>query len=201
MKGLIAQIIRKGEDAKLFAPVAMTTKRIQEDCLYAAETFRASAMNLFSCFHPLEGEFGLYDTLDNFLKTKNPTASQIEDAVKQCDEEYLIESIQRSLAYAFVVLFEKNALTRLQQVKDLPQEAFQEYIRFRELAGTVDQPVVASASAEAAQAPVAPVVIETPIEACVREFKEMPSQAWKAKWLNNRNNRPIADQAFEEGRI
>jgi hypothetical protein len=47
----------------------------------------------------------------------------------------------------------------------------------------------------------APVVTETPIETCVREFREMPSQAWKTKWLNNRNNRPVADEAFASGRI
>jgi hypothetical protein len=201
MKGLIAQIIRKGEDAKLFAPVTLTTKRIQEDCLYAAETLRATGMNLFSCFSPLEGEFGLYDTLDNFLKTKNPMASEIEDAVRQGDEEYLIESIQKSLAYAFVILFEKNALARLQQVKDLPSEAFQEYVRFRQLAGIVDQPVVASASAEAAQAPVAPPAPADPVEVCARDWKELGSTAFKKKYMNDTRMRPYFDAAQERGLI
>ena len=49
--------------------------------------------------------------------------------------------------------------------------------------------------------PVAPVVHETPVETCVREFRELPSAAWKTKWLNNQNNRPVADQAVAEGRI
>jgi len=50
-------------------------------------------------------------------------------------------------------------------------------------------------------APVVPVVVETPIEMCVREFRELPMAAWKTKWLLNRKNRGIADQAAADGRL
>jgi hypothetical protein len=186
------------EDDVVFRPSRkFTTKDIQQIAERGASEFRAQAMNLLSCYE-LETEFGLYATLANYVSTKNPLPAEINEAVVDGDEVALVQAFKRAMELSFVTLLEKGALKRLQLVESWPPDAISEYARMR-------KSVIASAAPSvvpvAAPAPVEPVVRETPIETCVREFRDLPSVAWKTKWLNNRNNRPIADQAVAEGRI
>jgi hypothetical protein len=201
MKGLLGKLIARGvedeEDVILRSSRQFTRQDIGRIAERGATEFRSNDMNLISCFGPLEGEFGLYATLSNFIQTKGALTDEISEAVQDGDEVALTKVFMHAMEYAFITLYEKNALARLQLVENLPAEAMAEYVRMKRSVGTP----APNAAPAAAQAPAAPVVTETPIEACVREFKEMPSQAWKAKWLNHRSNRVIADQAFEEGRI
>jgi hypothetical protein len=200
---IMAKLIRQAaageldDDTKLYPTREFTRQDISRIAERGATEFRSNDMNLISCFGPLEGEFGLYATLSNFIQTKGALTDEIAEAIQDGDEVALTRTFVRAMEYSFITLYEKNALARLQLVEDLPTEAMAEYLRMKKATGVAAAPNVAYE----AQAPVAPIVIETPIEACVREFKEMPSQTWKAKWLDNRNNRPIADQAFAEGRI
>jgi hypothetical protein len=201
---LLAKLIRQAaageldDDAKLYPSREFTRQDISRIAERGATEFRSNDMNLISCFGPLEGDFGLYATLSNFIQTKGALTDEIGEAIQDGDEVALTKVFMRAMEYAFITLYEKNALARLQLVENLPAEAIGEYLRMKKSVGiAVAPPHVASE----AQAPVTPVVVEAPIETCVREFQEMPSQSWKAKWLNNRNNRPIADQAVAEGRI
>jgi hypothetical protein len=198
---IMAKLIRQAaageldDDTKLYPTREFTRQDISRIAERGATEFRSNGMNLISCFSPLEEEFGLYATLSNFIQTKGALTDEIAEAIQDGDEVALTRTFVRAMEYSFITLYEKNALTRLQLVEDLPAEAMAEYLRMKRSVGT-------SAAPAAVQAPSAPaVVVELPIEACVREFKEMPSQRWKAKWLDNRNNRPIADQAVTEGRI
>jgi hypothetical protein len=207
MRGLLASLIRQGvggdeDDIEVsYRPRKQFTRAdIERIAARGAEQFRDRAMNLISCFGPLEGEFGLYSSLSNFIQTKGALTAEINEAVQDGDEVDLVQAFTRAMEFAFVTLYEKKrALARLQLVENLPAEAMVEYVRMRQSVANFINPVVAAPVVT--KAPVAPVVVETPVEICVREFKELPSQAWKIKWLTNMKNRPIADQAFAEGRI
>jgi hypothetical protein len=202
MKGLLSILIRNGVNADdgeyLYRPRKEFTRQdIGRIAERGATEFRNRAMNLISCFGPLDGEFGLYSALSNFVQTKGALTDEISEVVSDGDEIALTETFVRAMEYSFITLFEKNALARLQLVENLPAEAAVEYACMRQSVATAIHPTAPTA----AKVPAVPVVTESPIEACVREFREMPSQAWKSKWLNNQKNRPIADQAFGEGRI
>jgi hypothetical protein len=136
--------------------------------------------------------------LRSYYETKGLPAA-VNEAVEDGDERGFIVAMYKAQSAAFVDLYVKrNALARIQLVEDLPSLAAIEFARMHRSVGTSKTPELAPV---AAQAPVAPIVTESPIETCVREFKEMPSQLWKKKWLLDQRNRPITDRAFAEGKI
>jgi hypothetical protein len=162
----------------------------------AASQWRDEFSNLLSCFE-LSGEFGLWAVLQTYYQSKG-LSEAVSEAIEDGDENGFVKAMFWTQCAAFADLYEKrNALLRIQLVEDLPAAAAIEYARLRQHAGTATTMTAPAVVRTVA----APIVTESPIETCVREFKEMPSQAWKTKWLNNRNNRPVADRAFAEGRI
>jgi hypothetical protein len=200
MRGLLNRIIKAGVDEDvILRPLARFTRdKITQVAERAAIEFRNRSMNLISCYGPLEGEFGVYSALSNFVQTKNPLTAEINEAVQGGDEVELLEVLIQTMEVAFVSLVEKNALKRLQLVDTWPPDAMAEFARMR-------QSVVATKPVHEAPvgstAPAAPVVLETPVETCSREFRELPSSTWKKKWLLDQRNRPATDQAAAEGRI
>jgi hypothetical protein len=201
----MAKLIRQAaagelnDDTKLYPSRKFTPQDIARIAERGATEFRSNDMNLISCFGPLEGEFGLYATLSNFVQTKGALTDEITEAVQDGDEVALTRTIMRALDYSFVALYEKKALARLQLVEDMPAEAMAEYHRMKRSIGPA--PATNTTPGTAPAVAVAPAVVETPVETCVREFRETPSQAWKKKWLDNQNNRKVTDQAFAEGRL
>jgi hypothetical protein len=201
MRGLLASLIRSGGAADdgdaLFRPVREFGQgeaiRLGEQ---AAQSFLQTYGNLLSCFE-LQGEFALWNTLETFMRTKG-LLPEVLEAVEDGDRTAYVRGLVRSQEKAFAELYSKGAIHRLLLVDALPREAMNEWLRMEQSVRALEPQSVAPV---AAKAPVAPVVVETPIEACVREFREMPSQAWKTKWLTNMKNRPTADRAFAEGRI
>lgn len=107
------------------------------------------------------------------------------------------------MEFAFVTLLEKGALKRLQLVDQWPPEALAEYARLRTHVKPEDvpkpQPQPQPQARLVGSEPVVPV--ETSVETCAREFRELPSATWQAKWLRDQRNRPIAEQAAAEGKI
>jgi hypothetical protein len=204
----MAKLIRQAaagelnDDTKLYPSRKFTREDIGRIAERACVEFRNRVMNVLSLYSPLDGSFGVYETLQNFVQTKSTLNEEINAAAQGGDEVDLIETLIKTLEFAFVTLSRKGALDRLLLTEEAwPPIAVAEWLRM-EKSITRLLPGAAPASApSAAVAPVTPVVVETPIEACVREFKETPSKIWKAKWLDNRNNRPIADQAVAEGRL
>lgn len=198
---LLGKLFARGVEADDSIVIRPSRKFAKQDILRIAERgasdFRSDGMNLLSCYE-LDGEFGLYSTLSNYIQTKKAMTAEINEAVVDGDEVALIQAFRRAMELSFVTLVEKNALKRIQLVESWPPEATAEYARMRR---SVVAPKVADAPPVAATVPVEPVVRETPIETCCREFRELSSSAWKTKWLKNRNNRSIADQAVAEGRI
>jgi hypothetical protein len=198
---LLGKIFERGLDAD---DVVLTPRKqfTKEDVRRIAERgcteFRRMNMNLLSGFGPLEGEFGVYSTLSNYFQTKSPLTQEINEALADGDEIALTRAFIHAMEFSFVTLYEKGALKRLQLIADLPDEAVTELKRMQRAVGPKPK---ASVVPVLSPAPTTPVIAETPIEICVREFRELPSSAWKQKWLNDRRNRPITDQAFAEGRI
>src|SRR5260221_1848221 len=196
---LFAHGVADDEDVALRPSRQFTRQDIGRIAERAATEFRNRSMNLMSCFGPLEGEFGLYGTLSNFVRTKNPLSAEISEAVQDGDEVALLQVLIKAMEVAFVMLYEKGALARLQIVEALPPEAMGEWLAMSRRVGS-NSPAAAPAS-QVEETPVVPVVTETPVETCAREFRESPSREWKRKWLDNRKNRSAADQAAAEGRI
>jgi hypothetical protein len=196
-RGILDQVIRKGVDTPLTLPVRFTKERITEAAGRAAERFRDSALNLLSSFEPLEGEYGVWQTMDNFIQAKNPLGSEIEQAIKNGDEGDLVKALTRAIEYSFAELYNRGALARLQLVDPLSPEAMNEWIRLSRSVAPATPRLIPVAQ----EAPVAPVAVETPTEVCAREWKELSGDQFKTKYLNNRNNRPIYEQCLVEGKI
>jgi len=198
---LLGKLFARGVDADEDIVFRPSRKFNRNDLIRIADRgasgFRADTMNLLSCYE-LEGEFGLYAVLANFVQTKNPMTAEISEAVRDGDEVALAQAFRRAMEFAFVSLLEKGALKRIQLVESWPTEAVAEYGRIRRSVAAIK---VATAAPVVAPPPVVSVVLETPVEVCSREFRELPSSSWKAKWLNDQRNRPVADQAAAEGRI
>jgi hypothetical protein len=200
MRGLLNQVIRRGVDND--APIRPSRNFTRQDIGRIAERacteFRNRAMNVLSLYGPLDGSFGLYETLQNFVQTRSVLNEEINSVVQGGDEIDLLETLIKTLEFAFVSLSRKGALDRLRPTGDAwPAEAVAEYLRLEK---SVDGLSPSTAPA-AAQAPASPVVVETQVEICAREFKEMPSNQWKKKWLLDQRNRPVADLCVAEGRI
>jgi hypothetical protein len=120
-----------------------------------------------SCFE-LEGEFGLYAALGNFVRTKNPMTAEISEAVQDGDEIALAQAFRRAMELAFVTLMERNALKRLQLLDRWDSEAISEYARMRK---SVAAGAVASTAPVGAQAPaVLPPSPIDPIDQCVLDY-------------------------------
>jgi hypothetical protein len=210
MKGLLGRLIARGvedgEDVILRPSRQFTRQDIGRIAERGATEFRSRDMNLISCFGPLEGEFGLYATLSNFIQTKRALTAEINEAVVDGDEVELTLTFVRAMEYAFITLYEKNALARLQLVENLPAEAAVEYARMRQSVGTTAVPVAARA---AAQAPVAPLPPIDPIDQCVLDYKgdkangvsPMQSNAFKIKWVNNQSRRPVWDEVVRRNLV
>jgi hypothetical protein len=203
MKGLLGSLIRRGatDDADniVFRPSKQFTRqdlaRIAER---GATEFRNRAMNLISCFGPLDGEFGLYGALSNFIQTKGALTDEISEAVSGGDEITLTETFVRVMQLSFVTLYEKNALARLQLVENLPAEAMFEFIHMKKSIGNgISTPAVASSVRTVA----APVVTETPAEVAAREWKELSGDQFRIKYLNHQGNRKFYEQALAQGLI
>jgi hypothetical protein len=163
-------------------------------------------MNLISCFGPLEGEFGLYSTLSNFVRMKNPLSAEISEAVQDGDEVSLLQVLIQAMEVAFVTLYEKGALARLQIVDALPSEAVREWLRMSQRVSSASSTSVAASPSE----PPAPEpVVLSPIEQVALDFRgdkangvpPMPSHVFRRTWINDRRRRPVYDQAVTEGRI
>jgi hypothetical protein len=186
----------EGDDIMLRPSRKFTKQDIMKIAERGASGFRADAMNVLSCYE-LEGEFGLYSTIGNYVQTKNPMTAEINEALVDGDEIALIQAFRRSMELAFVSLVEKDALRRL-QLSQWPTEAIAEYARMRKSVSTAT-----AASPAPVAAPVAPPRPIDPVEECVADWnnKQVPSNVFKKKWMDHRDRRPYYDRAIDQGLI
>jgi hypothetical protein len=80
-------------------------------------------------------------------------------------------------------------------VDEVPAEAQEQLNAMFAEAESVKAPVAATPAAAAA--PAKPVL--TPVQQCAVDFKEMPSNAFRAKYFNDTRLRPIFDEAEAQG--
>jgi hypothetical protein len=90
----------------------------------------------------------------------------------------------------FVTLYDRGVLKFV--VEDVPAEAQSQLDRMADEVASYN-PV------ETEEEVVAPVVQVDPVAQCVKEFHEMGSNQFRAKYLNNVKNRPIYELAVDRG--
>jgi hypothetical protein len=205
MRGLLNQVLRRGvdSDAVIRPSKIFTPGEIGHIAERACREFRNRSMNVLSIYGPLDGPLGVYETLQNFVQNKSALTEEIMVAVQSGDEMDLLETMIKALEFAFVSLNRNGALDRLCLTQDAwPTAATAEWLRMElSIAGLFPGKAPAAPEVVEHQEPVAPVVVESPVETCAREFKEMPSAQWKKKWLLDQRNGPVADLCVAEGRI
>jgi hypothetical protein len=93
---------------------------------------------------------------------------------------------------SFVTLYDRGLLTHLIVVDEVPEAA---QAQLDAMAAEV-----ASSNVEPVAEFAAPVVVKIdPIALCVKEFHELGSSKFKAKYLDDRRNRPIYEAAIDRG--
>lgn len=112
------------------APRNLKKKDLSEIAQYACEGVVNAHLGLFSCFR-LNEDFGLWDTLQNYIQTKNVANDEITKAVQDGNEPALEHAFKKAMKLAFITLFERGALKRLQLIDPLPPEALAEYTVMR----------------------------------------------------------------------
>jgi hypothetical protein len=150
---------------------------------------------LFSCFRTT-GEDNLWDVFASYVRTSS-SDPDVQKAIYaddvDCQDALVMQAIVLSYERIFLRLLERGALDRLLVVEELPPVAQADLDKMQ---ANVD-------AAEPAEAPVAvkaPVVVD-PVDTCVKDFHEMGSAQFQAKYLRNQNNRKFYDAAVAQGRL
>lgn len=176
----------------------------RENIVHAANTgsdlWRRMFMNLISCFEQ-EGEFGLYAAIGTYQQKHKPADAEFVAAVQAGDEQRLVRAFCKALAISFITLYDKGNFKRLLMVDELPAEAEAELSKMRLFAAPVAPLTAEKIVAIARQ--IAPTAAQelTPTEQCAKDYKEMGSQYFRAKYISNTNNHLIYEQACAEGKI
>jgi hypothetical protein len=159
---------------------------------FGADQWKRKNKEPLSCFR--NGEGGIWDTLAAYMSTEptDPDVLAAMDFNAENPDRDMIEAVEMSYNRAFITLWDRGALNRL-LLDEIPEHAQRGLDR------------IAAAVEAAKPAPLREVVVPAvpvdPIELCVREFHEMGSNAFKRKYLDNRNNRVHYEAAIEAGRI
>ncbi len=111
------------------------------------------------------------------------------------------KAARQSFEKIFILLFDRGALDRLLVVDETTDEAEAEVVRMRNEVRVYEanqrelQQQVAAIEAEPES------VIEDPHNVCVREFHNLGSAAFKAKYLSNQHNRAVYEKCVSQGRL
>jgi hypothetical protein len=160
---------------------------------FSADQWKKKNKELLSCFR--DGEGGIWDVIAAYMGTE-PTDSDILSAMdfnSENPDRTMMEAVEMSYNRAFITLFDRGALNRLLLEEDIPANAQRDMDRI--------QSAVEAAKPAPLQEVVVPAAPVDPVEVCVREFHEMGSDAFKRKYLDNRNNRTHYEAAINAGRI
>jgi hypothetical protein len=112
-----------------------------------------------------------------------------------------ISAIDHSFNVIFNTLFSRGALDRLLVVSETTDEAEQQVERIREEIADYEQEQH-DRQQQAAAIAAAPVeVVEDPHDVCVRDFHEMGSAAFKAKYISNQSMRQVYENVVAAGRV
>jgi hypothetical protein len=160
---------------------------------FSADQWKKRNKELLSCFR--DGEGGIWDVLAAYMSVEptDPDVLAAMDFSSENPDRTMMEAVEMSYNRAFITLFDRGALDRLLVEGEMPEHAQRDMDRI--------QAAVEAAEPAPVQEVVVPAAPVDPIEVCVREFHEMGSDAFKKKYLDNRNNRKHYEAAIVAGKI
>jgi hypothetical protein len=159
---------------------------------FSAGQWKRKNKEPLSCFR--DGEGGIWDVIAAYMSTEptDPDILKAMDFNGENPDRDMIEAVETSYNRAFITLWDRGALNRL-LLDEIPEHAQRGLDR---IAAAVE-----AAKPVPLREVVVPVAPADPIDVCVREFHEMGSDAFKRKYLDNRNHRVFYEAAIAAGRI
>jgi hypothetical protein len=160
---------------------------------FSADLWKKRNKELLSCFRV--GDGGLWETISAYMSTEptDPDILAAMDFNSDNPDWTMMTAVERSYDRAFLTLWDRGALDRLLVEDEIPEQAQRDMNRI--------QAAVEAAKPAPPKEVVVPVAPVDPIELCVREFHEMGSDAFKKKYLDNRNHRAHYEAAIAAGKI
>lgn len=160
---------------------------------FSADLWKKKNKELLSCFR--DGEAGVWDVLAAYLTTEptDPDILAAMDFNSDNPDWTMMTAVEMSYNRAFITLFDRGALNRLLIEDEIPEHAQRDMDRI--------QAAVEAAKPAPFREVVVPAAPVDPVDVCVREFHEMGSDAFKKKYLDNRNNRTHYEAAIAAGKI
>jgi len=113
----------------------------------------------------------------------------------------VIRAIEHSFNIIFLILFDRSALDRLLAVDETTTESEQQVERMREEVAEYESNQRARQQEAAANAAEPEPIVEDPHDVCVRDFHNLGSAAFRAKYISNTANRHIYEACVSQGRI
>ena len=160
---------------------------------FSADQWKKQNRELLSCFR--DGEGGIWDVISAYLTTEptDPDILKAMDCNGENPDRDMMEAVEMSFNRAFITLFDRGALNRLLLEDEIPEHAQQDMDGI--------QAAVEAAKPAPPQEVVVPVAPVDPVDVCVREWHDMGSDAFKKKYIDNRNNRVHYEAAIAAGKI
>jgi hypothetical protein len=160
---------------------------------FSAGSWKKRNKEPLSCFR--DGDGGIWDVISAYLTTEptDPDILKAMDCNGENPDRDMIEAVEMSYNRAFITLWDRGALNRLLIGDEIPEHAQRDMDRI--------QAAVEAAEPAPVQEVVVPAAPLDPVDVCVREFHEMGSDAFKKKYLDNRNNRTHYEAAIVAGKI
>jgi hypothetical protein len=127
------------------------------------------------------------------LELGKTVMQELRDASNEARDADAVAAVWISMYNtAFITLYDRGLLTHLIVVDEVPEAAQ------AQLDAMATE--VASSNAEPVAEVVAPIVVQIdPVTQCARDFHELGSSKFKAKYLDDRRNRPIYEAAIDRG--
>jgi hypothetical protein len=160
---------------------------------FSADQWKRKNKELLSCFR--DGEGGIWDVISAYLTTEStdPDVLKAMDYNGENPDRDMMGAVEMSYNRVFITLFDRGALNRLLIGDEIPEHAQRDMDRI--------QAAVEDAEPAPLREVVVPVAPADPIDVCVREWHELGSDAFKKKYIDNRNNRVHYESAIAAGKI
>jgi hypothetical protein len=122
---------------------------------------------------------------------------------KDAQLDQIGKAARYSFEKIFVTLFDRSALDRLLIVSEteITSEAEAEVVRMRQEVHEYESDQRARQQGAAAIEAEPEPVVEDPHDVCVREFHNLGSAAFRAKYLSNQHNRAVYENCVSQGRL
>ena len=181
-------------------------RKLREIIGRTTEQWRTSRKEIFSCFdgdrlwerihafNDLEPDADFEKVLKSITYGEPNKRNVVAVAISEmgADEgEMLAEALELSLDRAFLTLYERGALNSLLVVGEIPARAQKQMDAIAARVGAAKpKPVVQVAP---------PPTPEDPVEVCIRDWRELGMQKFKAKYMNDTRMRVHYETAIDRG--